>query len=100
MEPDTKGNTVKIDEMVRVDSWWCMYVCMFPSCLDQSSPVSHAIFLFGFCLVGPGIYHYPDGRCYTGEYRDDRPHGQGIQTGSDGATLYDGQWTMGEFNSG
>jgi hypothetical protein len=48
-------------------------------------------------FVGHGVYHYPDGRCYSGEYKDDRPNGKGIQTGSDGTILYDGQWTMGEF---
>jgi hypothetical protein len=43
------------------------------------------------------MYYYPDGRRYNGEYKDDRPHGQGTETAADGAILYDGQWRVGEF---
>jgi hypothetical protein len=46
---------------------------------------------------GRGVYHYPDGRIYSGQYNDDRPNGRGKQTDPDGAVLYDGQWRMGEF---
>ena len=51
-------------------------------------------------IIGMGEYLYPDGRRYTGEYKDDRIHGQGIQTASDGQVLYEGKWTMGEFING
>lgn len=52
---------------------------------------------FSFDLTGKGTYHYPDGRFYTGEYLDDRPHGQGTERSSVGEVLYDGQWALGEF---
>ena len=47
--------------------------------------------------TGRGVYHYPDGRVYNGQYKDDRPHGRGKQTDAHGAILYNGQWSMGEF---
>jgi hypothetical protein len=49
---------------------------------------------------GQGKYWYADGRCYSGEYKDDRPNGQGKQTDSDGSVLYDGEWNLGEFING
>jgi hypothetical protein len=48
-------------------------------------------------IAGRGVYHYPDGRIYSGQYKDDRPNGRGKQTDPDGGVLYDGQWRMGEF---
>jgi len=45
-------------------------------------------------------YHYPDGRIYSGAYKDDRPNGHGTQTNADGTILYDGDWGMGEFIGG
>lgn len=46
---------------------------------------------------GEGEYHYADGRRFKGSYQDDRPHGYGILSSSDGTVIYDGQWELGEF---
>lgn len=70
---------------------------------NETVPVSHSCFMlrvFGhaaFLLVGLGVYNYPDGRCYTGQYRDDRRHGVGSETAADGTILYSGNWSNGEF---
>jgi hypothetical protein len=87
MEPNTKESISKVDGMVRDSSIYILAIAFNPSS-------SHLLF---WLLLGHGVYHYPDGRCYSGEYKDDRPNGKGIQTASDGTILYDGQWTMGEF---
>lgn len=50
-----------------------------------------------FLFSGIGEYVYPDGRKYRGEHKNDKLHGNGIQTASDGTVLYEGQWSMGEF---
>jgi len=47
-----------------------------------------------------GTYVYADSRCYTGSYRDDRPHGYGVLRTADGAVIYDGMWELGEFIGG
>jgi hypothetical protein len=52
---------------------------------------------FDFFYVGLGVYNYPDGRCYIGQYKDDRRHGQGSETAADGTVLYSGNWSNGEF---
>jgi hypothetical protein len=47
--------------------------------------------------LGAGVYTYPDGRIYTGEYKDERPHGSGTEMSPDGSIIFTGEWSMGEF---
>ena len=42
-------------------------------------------------LHGYGVYTWPDGRKYEGEYQNDQKHGKGIYTWPDGKK-YDGGW--------
>ena len=42
-------------------------------------------------LHGKGIYTWPDGRKYEGEYKDDKKDGEGVYTWPDGKK-YDGGW--------
>ena len=42
-------------------------------------------------LHGRGVYTWPDGRKYEGEYKDDKKDGEGIYTWPDGKK-YDGGW--------
>ena len=58
--------------------------------------LTHSYFVPPY-LEGEGVYHYPDGRCYRGEYLDDRPDGLGTEIAADGTILYDGHWSAGEF---
>jgi hypothetical protein len=46
-------------------------------------------------LHGQGVYTWPDGRSYVGEYRLDKKHGVGIYSWPDGKK-YDGQWSDGK----
>ena len=87
MELNTRANSNRINELV----------CTLLD--DNSVPINNSFpnTCFPFVLTGKGTYHYPDGRFYTGEYMDDRPHGQGTERSSDGAVLYDGPWALGEF---
>ena len=42
-------------------------------------------------LHGRGVYTWPDGRKYDGEYKDDKKDGQGTYTWPDGKR-YEGGW--------
>lgn len=44
---------------------------------------------------GHGIYTWPDGRQYEGEYYNDKKHGFGIYTWADGRR-YEGNWEHGK----
>jgi len=46
-------------------------------------------------MDGMGVYTWADGRCYMGEYKDDKKHGYGIYKWADGR-LYLGQWMRGK----
>ena len=46
-------------------------------------------------MDGIGVYTWADGRCYMGEYKDDKKHGYGIYKWADGR-LYLGQWMRGK----
>ena len=54
---------------------------------------------FFLLYAGRGVYNYPDGRTYNGEYREDRRHGLGTETDAEGSVLYKGRWVMGEFQA-
>jgi hypothetical protein len=55
----------------------------------------HAFVIFEH--IGRGIYTYPDGSKFEGEYKDDKPNGTGTQTSRNGSVLQDGSWSMGKF---
>ena len=46
-----------------------------------------------YCKV---THTWPDGKKYAGELRDDKPHGQGTMTLSDGSVIHTGAWDNGE----
>ena len=46
-------------------------------------------------MDGMGVYTWADGRCYMGEYKDDKKRGYGIYKWADGR-LYLGQWMRGK----
>ncbi len=46
-------------------------------------------------MDGLGVYTWADGRCYMGEYKDDKKHGYGIYKWADGR-LYLGHWMKGK----
>ena len=48
----------------------------------------------GDCKNGQGIYTYPDGLQYKGEWKEGRKHGQGTFTFADGRR-YEGEWKKG-----
>ncbi len=37
---------------------------------------------------GHGVYVHADGRTYTGEYADDKPHGRGVLTDAKGTVIH------------
>ena len=46
-------------------------------------------------MDGSGVFTWPDGRRYEGEYIDDKKEGRGIFYWNDGRK-YDGQWLNGK----
>lgn len=42
-------------------------------------------------MNGKGIFKWPDGRSYEGEYKDDKKHGFGVLKWADGKK-YEGLW--------
>ena len=46
-------------------------------------------------MHGSGIYTWPDGRRYEGDYAFDRKHGEGVYVKRDG-TKYSGLWNAGK----
>ena len=46
-------------------------------------------------MNGRGVFCWPDGRKYEGEYADDHKHGYGVFTWPDGKK-YDGEWVDGK----
>jgi hypothetical protein len=46
-------------------------------------------------MEGIGVYVWNDGRCYEGEYKDDKKHGYGIYVWAD-QRRYQGQWYRGK----
>jgi hypothetical protein len=46
-------------------------------------------------MTGYGIYFWPDGRKYEGQYCDDKKHGYGVYIWVDGR-MYQGQWHDGK----
>lgn len=46
-------------------------------------------------MNGRGIYKWPDGRIYEGDYVDDKKEGQGILISASGKK-YDGAWKSGK----
>lgn len=46
-------------------------------------------------MHGRGLYKWPDGRSYDGEYCDDKKHGYGQYTWADGRQ-YSGTWKEGK----
>lgn len=46
-------------------------------------------------MHGHGKFTWPDGRCYEGEYLDDKKHGSGKFTWPDGRE-YNGLWANGK----
>ena len=45
-------------------------------------------------MHGRGIFEFPDGRCYDGEYADDKKHGHGTFYWPDGRK-WEGPWVTG-----
>jgi hypothetical protein len=48
-------------------------------------------------MHGRGIFTWPDGRKYEGEYYNDKKHGVGTYTWADGKR-YEGEWQNGRQN--
>ena len=48
-------------------------------------------------MHGYGKYLWNDGKCYEGQYQDDKKHGFGIYTWPDGR-VYKGYWKLGKQN--
>ena len=46
-------------------------------------------------MHGEGLYKWPDGRSYQGNYENDEQHGYGIYTFPDGR-CYKGMWKDGQ----
>ena len=46
-------------------------------------------------LDGKGIYYWPDGRRYDGDYENDKKHGFGAYYWPDGKA-YEGHWVNGK----
>ncbi|CAD8114656.1 unnamed protein product [Paramecium primaurelia] len=46
-------------------------------------------------MNGRGIYYWPDGRNYDGEYLNDKKHGFGVYKWNDGR-CYEGYWLQGK----
>lgn len=46
-------------------------------------------------MDGDGLYTWPDGRNYAGQYLNDKKHGRGKYTWANGKT-YDGDWKDGK----
>jgi hypothetical protein len=46
-------------------------------------------------MHGRGLFKWPDGRSYEGEYVDDKKEGQGLFIWPDGRR-YDGEWKEGK----
>jgi hypothetical protein len=46
-------------------------------------------------MQGKGVFTWPDGRKYEGEYLNDKKHGFGIFTFKDGR-VYEGEWENGK----
>merc|ERR1712032_255157 len=46
-------------------------------------------------MDGNGVFEWPDGRTYDGEYKDDKKHGYGLFKWSDGR-MYKGMWKTGK----
>jgi hypothetical protein len=86
MALNTKENSRTTREMVCV--WLVLLITGYGFMLTMFLVIA---------TTGRGVYAYPDGRTYTGEYKDERPHGRGTETAADGSILYDGYWTLGEF---
>ena len=47
---------------------------------------------------GKGVYFWPNGTTYVGEFINDRFHGYGIQFSPKGAKEFEGSWTQSKFN--
>lgn len=46
-------------------------------------------------MHGEGIFTYPDGRSYKGQYKNNFKHGYGVYTWSNGR-VYSGNWKDGK----
>lgn len=54
--------------------------------------------LSGHCQNGQGVYHFPDGSEYSGEFRDAKLHGQGTYVYAGRGEKYVGEWRNGVIN--
>jgi hypothetical protein len=54
-----------------------------------------AVSYFWFLKILGGIFSWPDGRRYEGDYRDDKKDGNGVFSWNDGRK-YEGQWANGK----
>ena len=50
---------------------------------------------FSFLNILGGIFSWPDGRRYEGDYKDDKKDGNGVFSWNDGRK-YEGQWANGK----
>lgn len=50
-----------------------------------------------YVLIGEGIFKWPDGQQYEGEYKNDQKNGQGIFTWPDGRKFI-GNWVDGKID--
>jgi len=46
-------------------------------------------------MNGTGVFVWPDGKCYMGDYENDKKHGQGVFVWKDGSK-YEGEWKYGK----
>jgi hypothetical protein len=69
-----------------------------PQTVAKATPSTSSNCLRGNCRNGEGIYRYPDGSEYSGDFRNARMHGQGTYTYAGRGEKYVGEWRNSVIN--